>query len=248
MNIRSFSLKTAAAGLALAVGIPAMAMAANPFEDVAEGQWYTEPVDWAYDNGITTGKTPTTFNGWDETNRYEVVTFVHCYHENLIAPALAALEDDTDEVLEVDATMFGFDSSETTQNHTGNSLADTGMGTTVTIPHGYTGVIVIDFTAESACWGGGAAANWCSVRFHVDGSAVTPSSFAFDSTDEGNAVDGSWAAHTTRWITDELTPGTYDVDVLMGASADGVEFRLDDMTLTAEVKLTGEHELGFAND
>lgn len=92
MNIRSFSLKTAAAGLALAVGIPAMAMAANPFEDVAEGQWYTEPVDWAYNNGITTGKTPTTFNGWDETNRYEVVTFVHRYNENLIDPALEALE------------------------------------------------------------------------------------------------------------------------------------------------------------
>lgn len=92
MNFRSFSLKTAAAGLALAVGIPAMAMAANPFEDVAEGQWYTEPVDWAYNNGITTGKTPTTFNGWDETNRYEVVTFVHRYNENLIDPALAALE------------------------------------------------------------------------------------------------------------------------------------------------------------
>ncbi|MEM8707105.1 MAG: S-layer homology domain-containing protein [Actinomycetota bacterium] len=108
MNLRSLSLKTIAAGLVLAVGIPAMAMAANPFDDVLDGQWYSEPVDWAYNEGITTGKTPTTFNGWDETNRYEVVTFVHRYHENIIEPAAA--ETDA-EVAALEAELASLESS-----------------------------------------------------------------------------------------------------------------------------------------
>lgn len=245
MNFRSFSLKTVAAGLALAVGIPAMAMAANPFEDVAEGQWYTEPVDWAYNNGITTGKTPTTFNGWDETNRYEVVTFVHRYHENLISPALDGLDDAVDETVEMQFGMFGYDSSNDAVSMTGQTELGVPVSTSVTIPAGYEGVIVVEYSAESACYGGPASNTYCTVNLRVNGDEISTTQQAFDSTDGGSEGNGSFESHTVRAITETLAAGTYDISVGFDTNNDAVTFRLDDMTLTAEVQLTGEAELGI---
>ncbi|MEO0492603.1 MAG: hypothetical protein AAF081_04220 [Actinomycetota bacterium] len=242
MNLRRFSLKTAAAGLALAVGIPAMAMAANPFEDVLDGQWYTEPVDWAYNEGITTGKTPTTFNGWDDTNRYEVVTFVHRYHENIVAPGLDDLDDAIDEAVDMQFAMFGHDAGPNTISATGTTPAFTGMNTSVTIPEGYDGVIVIDFSAESSCYGGTALGNWCGIEMRVDGDDIVPAGFAFDSDDQGTESANSWEAHATRFVTERLDPGTYDIEIWGHASVGGMTFRLDEMTLTAEVQLVGDHQ------
>ena len=112
MRFRSITTKSIAAGLALAVSVPAVALAANPFEDVPEGQWYTEAVDWAYNLGLTTGKTPTTFNGWDNTNRYEMVTMFQRFNEAVIDPILAdidALEADVDALEVPDDLAAAFD-------------------------------------------------------------------------------------------------------------------------------------------
>lgn len=84
------------AAAAVTIGMVGVASAAHPFTDVEDGRWFSEPVDWAYENGITTGKTPTTFNGEDETNRFEVITFVHRYDQELVSPTL----DDHDERLD----------------------------------------------------------------------------------------------------------------------------------------------------
>ncbi|GJM39511.1 MAG: hypothetical protein DHS20C19_28780 [Acidimicrobiales bacterium] len=72
----------------------ATAWAGHPFADVEDGKWYSDAVEWAYDNDITTGKTPTTFNGDDGVTRYEAVTFQQRYDENVAAPARDALADD----------------------------------------------------------------------------------------------------------------------------------------------------------
>ncbi|MDW3220750.1 MAG: S-layer homology domain-containing protein [Acidimicrobiales bacterium] len=72
----------------------ATALAGHPFGDVEDGKWYSEAVEWAYDNDITTGKTPTTFNGDDGVTRYEAVTFQQRYDENVAGPARDALADD----------------------------------------------------------------------------------------------------------------------------------------------------------
>ena len=42
----------------------------------AEGNWAHNPIDWAYFNGITTGKTATTFGPKATCNRAQVVTFL----------------------------------------------------------------------------------------------------------------------------------------------------------------------------
>ena len=49
----------------------------NPFTDVANGQYYTKAVLWAYENGITTGLNDTTFNPTGVCTRAEIVTFLY---------------------------------------------------------------------------------------------------------------------------------------------------------------------------
>ena len=48
----------------------------NPFTDVKEGKYYYEAVLWAYENGITSGATTTTFNPKGACTRAEIVTFL----------------------------------------------------------------------------------------------------------------------------------------------------------------------------
>ena len=52
----------------------------NPFEDVAEGDWFYAPALWAAENGISdeaTGTTATAFNGADTCTRGQSVTFLY---------------------------------------------------------------------------------------------------------------------------------------------------------------------------
>ena len=48
----------------------------NPFVDVPEGQWYTNAVLWAFENGITTGADATHFNPGGTLVRQNMVTFL----------------------------------------------------------------------------------------------------------------------------------------------------------------------------
>ena len=47
------------------------------FTDVPAGQFYTAPVVWATETGITTGLTATTFGPTVNCNRAQVVTFLY---------------------------------------------------------------------------------------------------------------------------------------------------------------------------
>lgn len=51
----------------------------NPFRDVAADAFYTEPVLWAVEKGITTGTGEGTFSPYDTCTRAHVVTFLHRY-------------------------------------------------------------------------------------------------------------------------------------------------------------------------
>ena len=50
--------------------------ASNPFTDVKESDGFYKAVLWAVENGLTTGKTPTTFDPWGPCTRAQVVTFL----------------------------------------------------------------------------------------------------------------------------------------------------------------------------
>ena len=60
-----------------AVGCPAVENAQNPFKDVKDGQWYTDAVLWAVENGITNGTSATTFSPNDKVTRAQTVTFLY---------------------------------------------------------------------------------------------------------------------------------------------------------------------------
>ena len=60
-----------------AEGSPAPTRQENPFRDVPDGSWYTAPVLWALENGITSGASETTFNPGGQCLRAQVVTFLY---------------------------------------------------------------------------------------------------------------------------------------------------------------------------
>ena len=59
-----------------AKGSPAVSGTA-PFADVAEGQWYTDAVLWAVENGITNGMSANVFGVENACNRAQIVTFLY---------------------------------------------------------------------------------------------------------------------------------------------------------------------------
>ena len=68
--------KTLALLLAALLLLGSTALAAGPFTDVASDAYYAEAVAWAAENGITTGKTATTFEPNATVNRAQAVTFL----------------------------------------------------------------------------------------------------------------------------------------------------------------------------
>ena len=60
-----------------AAGEPEPVTTVNPFKDVSASAYYFKAVLWALENGVTTGKTPTTFNPDGVCTRAHVVTFLY---------------------------------------------------------------------------------------------------------------------------------------------------------------------------
>lgn len=106
MTITLTKTKLAAALLAVVMLIPATALATHVFDDVPDGAFYAVPVEWAFDNGITTGTSATTFSPLDDVTRGESVTFLQRYNENVVEPAIEAavgmdgLRDDPDAAID----------------------------------------------------------------------------------------------------------------------------------------------------
>ena len=56
---------------------PAVENGNNPFTDVPAGTWYTEPILWAVENGVTNGLSATQFGPNTNCNRAQIVTFLY---------------------------------------------------------------------------------------------------------------------------------------------------------------------------
>ena len=65
-----------------AFGSPAVESENNPFADVPTVGWYTAPVLWAVQNGITNGLSADSFGPDSPCNRAQVVTFLHRSYTN----------------------------------------------------------------------------------------------------------------------------------------------------------------------
>lgn len=78
--------------VAVLVGATIVAASDGPFTDNPDGTYYHDSVEWAYDNGVTTGTSATIFSPTDPVTRGQNVTFAYRYDQNVVQPALAALE------------------------------------------------------------------------------------------------------------------------------------------------------------
>jgi hypothetical protein len=123
-----------------------VAYAAHPFTDVEDGKWYSDAVDWAHNNDITTGNTPTTFNGDAGVTRYGAVTFQQRYDENVAAPARQDLADDISEISDAHDDEVGrlaYEQSTDEDNWDGNDLK-----TDVTINIPTDGFLIANYSAN----------------------------------------------------------------------------------------------------
>ncbi|MEM8705915.1 MAG: S-layer homology domain-containing protein, partial [Actinomycetota bacterium] len=78
-SIRAFiATLLLAAGLATAT-VATPAAAAGGFDDVPDGQWYSDAVAWMADTGITTGTSATTFSPGDPVSRAQMAAFIERY-------------------------------------------------------------------------------------------------------------------------------------------------------------------------
>ncbi len=82
-------LHLAVAVLVVALVAPATALATHIFSDVPDSKFYADPVEWAFNNAITTGTSATTFSPEDDVTRGESVTFLKRYDTNIVQPALS---------------------------------------------------------------------------------------------------------------------------------------------------------------
>jgi hypothetical protein len=153
MKTRKSIMRSVALGAALAVAVPAIALAAHPFNDVPDGQWYSHAVDWAYDNNITTGISPTEFGGEYGFTRYQAVTMLERMDENLIQPGLDEVRSEVDAV---GAQVAGVRDDMSTIYHAvvnGDGSLETGPSSPgVTSQKQNTGRYKVDFPADvSGC-------------------------------------------------------------------------------------------------
>ena len=92
MTIHITKFKAAVALVVVALLVPVTAIATHTFSDVPDGRYYTDAVEWAAENGITTGTSATTFSPEDAVTRGQNVTFAYRYDQNIVQPALTELE------------------------------------------------------------------------------------------------------------------------------------------------------------
>jgi len=65
---------------------------------VAPGKFYEAPIDWAFNNNITTGKTATTFEPDAGVTRGESVTFLKRYNDNIVKQTVGSLACTTGQI------------------------------------------------------------------------------------------------------------------------------------------------------
>ena len=112
-----------------------------------------------------------------------------------------------------------------------NSTSFVGLSTvSITVPAGKVQLVEATFTADSSCQGP-LGNNWCSLTMIADGVEMSPASglsYAFDGVGDGNDYFEGHAMK--RSIL--LGPGPHSITVAGAVSVSGVNFFLDDWSLT----------------
>lgn len=95
MKITRWRLAIAVVALTM-VGASA-AVATDVFADVDDDRFYSEPAEWAADNGITVGCGNGNFCPDNPVTRGENITFAKRYDDNIVQPALSTIDGRLDD-------------------------------------------------------------------------------------------------------------------------------------------------------
>jgi hypothetical protein len=111
-----------------------------------------------------------------------------------------------------------------------------GMTTSVTVPSGTSGCLLMRFSAETQCTTSSGTFGWCVVIILVDGVEAFPGAgtdFAFDSTYNGTAVTDAWQSNSMdRSI--RVGAGTHTIVVEWATTDPSITAWLGEMSLTVE--------------
>jgi len=201
-----------AIALAFILLLPSAAVATHIFDDVDDNRFYADPVEWAFNNGITTGTSATTFHPDRGVTRGESVTFLKRYHDNMVVPIIPTVTYITETTTSTTSSMA--------------YVPVPTMSTNVTVPAGETWIAIITFSSESKCTQNPAVSAYCFVRALVDGATTAdPGVTIFDSVQHGpnNTSTLSWASHSYQWAVN-LGPGFHTIDL---------QYRVDETNATA---------------
>ena len=211
-----------AVAVVFALLLPSAAVATHIFDDVEDNRFYADPVEWAFDNGITTGTSATTFHPDRGVTRGESVTFLKRYHDNMVVPIVPSVSYITE-------TLTATTSSTT-------FVPVPTMSTAVTVPAGDTWIAIITFSSETKCTQTPAASTYCLVQALVDGTTLAdPGVTIFDSVQHGpnNTDTLGWASHSYQWAIN-LGPGFHTIDLQYRVDESGATASLGFRTMTVE--------------
>ena len=83
----------------------------NPFTDVPDGQWYTDAVLWAAENGITDGTSETTFSPNNPLTREQMATFLYRF-----------ADFETEEPIEITGDLSGYTDADLVADYAVNAM------------------------------------------------------------------------------------------------------------------------------
>jgi hypothetical protein len=208
--------------LALVVAVPATAYAAHVFDDVPDGAFYADPVAWAFDNGITTGKSATAFAPLDNVTRGESVTFLKRYNDNIVQPAITDLATNTSDIASLEAgaptiTRINW-RGETTDGSVSTSwekVRDLGSFT----KNSETTDIIISADGHMSVTG-----SWCQYQIRIDGlTDVGAAPSGWRELDGAKAVAYDTSAWFIEGLFPDLTAGSHTVELWLRGSATACE-------------------------
>ncbi|MBV9487251.1 MAG: hypothetical protein JO246_14485 [Frankiaceae bacterium] len=144
----------------------------------------------------------------------------------------------------IDQVVVAYDGPNSTVGSAPTPAPLPGMTVQITVPSGFTALLIARFSAESACYGGDAGQpEWCTATIKANGVEMSPqtgSDFAFDSTDNGAESNASWESHAMERVR-RVPAGTYTVRVFGLTTLFGTSqptFWTGERVLTVESSLT----------
>ena len=221
MHIHLTKIRLAVAIAAVVALVPATAVATHVFSDVDDSRFFADAVEWASDNGITTGTSPTTFDPDRGVTRGESVTFLRRYDTNVVQPALAGV---TGDVVANTASIAALPPAITRLQYSGSNIDTSISGTweyvrdlgTFTKTSSDTDVIInVDGHGEIN-------AVFCHWQVRVDGlTDVGAASTSPSLADGGSAVQYATGAWFIQALFSGLGTGSHDVELwLRGSGTD----------------------------